>query len=149
MNENPQPEEPDSGNEADIEPETKEKYFWELNPFLTSINKLDVNNTTDDVGEWYIDEELDLAYPSVFASDFVPLDTSTNVGDDSWSAIDALTSLHVLVRSSLTAHQGVSDAQRSLFKVLARHKGLRPILFRRVESKSITHEDSESENEPP
>ena len=49
---------------------------------MTSINKLDVNNTANDVGEWYINEELDLAYFSVFASDFVPSDTSTDVDGD-------------------------------------------------------------------
>jgi len=32
--------------------------MWELNSLGTSINKLDVNNTADDVGEWYINEEL-------------------------------------------------------------------------------------------
>ena len=46
-------------------------------------------------------------------------------------------------------YQGVSDVQGSLFKVPARHKGQKLILFGRVESKSMTHEDSESENEPP
>ena len=54
----------------------------ELNPLITSINKLDVNNTANDVGEWYINKELDLSYFSMFASDFVPSDTSTDVGDD-------------------------------------------------------------------
>ena len=34
-----------------------------------SVNKLDVNNTTNDVGKWYNNEEIDLAYFSVFASD--------------------------------------------------------------------------------
>ena len=67
-NENPQPEEPDSNNEADVKPEAEEESLWELNPLVTSINKLDVNNTANDVGEWYINEELDLAYFSVFAS---------------------------------------------------------------------------------
>jgi len=71
-NENPKPEEPDSVNEADIEPEAEEECLWELNPLVTSNNKLDVNNPTNNVGEWYINEELDLAYFSVFASDFVP-----------------------------------------------------------------------------
>ena len=80
--------------------------LWELNPLITSINKLNVNNTADDVGEWYINEESDLAYFSVSMSS----DTSTDVDDDLWSAIGAMTSLHVLVRSSLTAYQGVSDA---------------------------------------
>ena len=111
MDENPQPKESYSGNEADIEPEAEEECLWELNPLVTSINKLDVNNTADDVSEWYINEELDLTYFSVFTSDSVPSDTSTDVGDDPWSAIDALTSLHVLVRSSLTVYQGVNEAQ--------------------------------------
>jgi len=43
--ENPQPEELDSSNEADVEPEAEEKCLWELNPLVTSINKLDVNST--------------------------------------------------------------------------------------------------------
>ena len=29
-----------------------------IKSLVTSINKLDVNNTADDVGEWYINEEL-------------------------------------------------------------------------------------------
>ena len=82
--ENPQPEELDSGNEADDEPEVKEECLWELNALITSINKLDANNTTNGVGEWYINEELDLAYFSMFASDFVPSDTSTDIDDDPW-----------------------------------------------------------------
>ena len=82
MNENPQSEEPDSDNEADTEPEAEEECSWELNPLVTSINKLDVNNTGDDVGKWYINKELDLAYFSVFASNSVSYDTSTDVDDD-------------------------------------------------------------------
>jgi len=82
VDENLQPEELDSDNEADVEPETEEECLWELNPLVTSFNKLDVNNTANDVGEWYINEELDLIYFSVFSSDFVPSDTSTDVGDD-------------------------------------------------------------------
>jgi len=85
----------------------------------------------------------------VFASDSVPSNTSTDVDDYSWSAIDALTSLHVPVKSSLTVYQDVSDEQWSLFMVPTRHKGQRPILFGRVESKLITHESSESDDESP
>ena len=76
-----------------------------------STNKLDVNNTVDDVGEWQINKELDLAYFSAFASDSIPSDTSTDVDDDPWSAIDALTSLHVPMKSSLKTYQDVGDAQ--------------------------------------
>jgi len=149
MNENPQPEEPDSGNEAYTEPEAKVECLWELNPLVTSINKLDVNNTANDVGEWYINEELNLAYFSVFASDSVPSDTSTNVDDDPWSIIDALTSLHVAVKSSLTMYQDVGNAQESVFLVPARPKGQKPIPFERIKSVLMPHEDSESENESP
>jgi len=128
-NENPQPEESDSGNEADIEQKAEEECPCELNPLVTSINKLDVNNPANDVDEWYINEELHFAYFSVFASDSVPSDTSTDVDDDPWAVIDALTSLHAPMRSSLTAYQGVSDAQGSLFMVPARRKSQKPILF--------------------
>ena len=69
----------------------------ELDPLVTSINKLDVNNTANDVSGWYINEELNLAYFSMFASDSVPSDTSTEVDDDLWSAMDALTSLLSLI----------------------------------------------------
>ena len=51
--------------------------MWELNSLVTSINKLDVNNTADDAGEWYINEELNLGYFFVFAFYSVPSDTST------------------------------------------------------------------------
>ena len=51
IDENPQLEELDSGDEADVEPEVEEEYLWELNPLVTSVNKLDVNNTAIDVGE--------------------------------------------------------------------------------------------------
>jgi len=97
--------------------------MWELNPLVTSVNKLDVNNTADDVGEWYINEELNLAYFSVFASDSVPSDTSTEVDNDPWSAMDALTLLHVPVKSSLKVYQDIDDAQESVFMVPARRKG--------------------------
>ena len=84
--ENPQPEELDSSNESDVELETEEECLWELKPLLTSINKLNVNNTANDIGEWYINEELNLAYFSVFASNFKPLGTSSP-----WLAIYDLT----------------------------------------------------------
>ena len=123
MNENPQPGESDSGNEADTEPEAEEECMWELNPLVMSINKLDVNNTADDVGEQYINEELNLAYFSVFASDSVPSDTSIKVDNDPQSAMDTLTSFHVPMKSSLKTYQDVGDAQESVFMVPSRRKG--------------------------
>jgi len=40
--ENPQPEEPNSSNEADVKPEAEEECLWELNSIITSIDKLDL-----------------------------------------------------------------------------------------------------------
>ena len=116
-------------NEADVEPKAEEEYLWELNPLVMSVNKLNANNTVNDVGEWYINEELDLAYFSVFASNSVPSNTGTDLDDDPWSVIDALTSLQVPVRSSLMVYQSVGDAQGSFFEVPARRKGQKPILL--------------------
>lgn len=45
------PGDPDSGNEADIEPEPDDDFLCELNPLVINIDKLDVNPTADDVGE--------------------------------------------------------------------------------------------------
>ena len=60
--ENLQPEEPDSGNEADTEPEAKEECLWEIDPLVTSIDKLDLNITTNVKGNLFINEDLDLVY---------------------------------------------------------------------------------------
>ena len=42
--ENPHPEEPDSGNEADTEPE-EDECLWEINPLVMSIDKLNFYTT--------------------------------------------------------------------------------------------------------
>ena len=69
-NENLQPEEPDTGNEADTEPEAEEECIRELNLLVTSINKLDINNTFDDIGELYINEAVSythLTLPTIYS----------------------------------------------------------------------------------
>ena len=90
----------------------KKNAFWELNPLVMSANKLDFNNTTNVEGEWFINKNLDLAYRSVLASDSVPSDTSTDVDSDSFPIIDALTSLHAPLKSSLMVHKKSSDMCR-------------------------------------
>ena len=47
----------------------EDECLWEINLFVTSIDKLDVNITVNVEGEWFINEDLDLAYFSAFASD--------------------------------------------------------------------------------
>ena len=44
--ENPHPEEHESGNKADVELE-EDECLWEINPFVTSIDKLDFNTTAN------------------------------------------------------------------------------------------------------
>ena len=85
----------------------------------------------------------------MFASDSVPSDTSTDVDDDLWSAMDALTSLHVPVKSSFGTYRDAGNTQESIFMVPARRKGQKPILFGRIESEPMTCAESESEKEPP
>ena len=85
----------------------------------------------------------------MFASDSILSDTSTDIDDDPWSAIDALTSLVAPVKSSLMVYENISDVQGSLFEVPAKHKGQKPILFGRIESEPVIREDSESGVKPP
>jgi len=88
-----------------------------------SIDKLNFNNTVNVVGEWFINNNLDLAYLFALASDSIPSDTSIDVDSNPWSAINFLTPLHTPVRSSLMVHEKTSDAQGAFFEVLAKHKG--------------------------
>jgi len=49
----------------------------EADLLVTSVDKLIFNNIANDAGEWYINENLDLAYLSALVSDLIPSDTST------------------------------------------------------------------------
>ena len=64
-------------------------------------------------------------------------------------AIDALTSLHVPVKSSFETYQDAGDAQESIFIVLAKRKGQKLILFGQVKPEPMSREGSESEKELP
>jgi len=46
-------------------------------------------------------------------------------------------------------HEKTSDAQGALFEVPAKHKGQKPILFRRIESEPMTRESSKDDFESP
>jgi len=83
----------DSGNEGDAEPE-EDECLWKINSLVMSIGKLCSDTTVNVEGEWFINEDLDLAYFSTFALDSVRSDTSTDVDSDPWSTMNALTSLH-------------------------------------------------------
>ena len=85
----------------------------------------------------------------MLASNSVSSDTITDVDNDSLFAIDALTSLHALIRSSFMIHDKASDAQGAFFEVPAKHKDQKSILFGRFESEPMTHEISEDDFESP
>jgi len=90
-----------------------------------------------------------LAYFSVFASDSVPSDTSANIGSDPWSAINALTSLRAPTKSSLLVCEKIESAHNAFFKVPARRKGQKPILFGQIETKPVACESSGDSSESP
>ena len=60
VDKNPHPEELNSGNEADTEPE-EDECLWKINPLVMSIGKLSSDTTSNVKGEWFINEDLDLA----------------------------------------------------------------------------------------
>ena len=64
------------------ESEEEEKYLWKINPLVTGVEKLNFDTTINIEGEWFINENLDLVYFSVFASYSVSSDTSTDVDGD-------------------------------------------------------------------
>jgi len=49
--ENLQPKEPVFGKEADAKPEIEEECLWEINPLVTSVDKLNFDTTTNIRGE--------------------------------------------------------------------------------------------------
>ena len=112
-----------------IEPK-EDEYFWKINPLVISINKLDFHTTTNVEGEWFINENLDLAYFSVFASDSVSSDTSIDIDSDHWLAMKALTSLRAPINSFLIVCEKIRDTHNALFEVPAKRKGQKPILFK-------------------
>lgn len=54
----------ENGNEADTEPEpvNEEDFEFEINPLVVNSDIIDVTNTADEVGQWFINENLDFAY---------------------------------------------------------------------------------------
>jgi len=63
--------------------------------------------------------------------------------------MDALTSLHVPVKSSFKMYQDVGDAQESIIMVPTIRKGQKLILFGQIKSEPMSRKESESEKEPP
>jgi len=71
------------------------------------------------------------------------------VDSDSWSAMNALTSFHAPLKSSLLLHEEIGGIYNAFFKVLAKRKGQKPILFWRIETEPVDYESSEGNSESP
>jgi len=63
------------------------------------------------------------------------------------SAVDALTSLRVPIKSSFMVHEKTSDAQGAFFEVPAKRKGQKLILLGKIESELVTRESSKDDLE--
>ena len=107
-----------------------------------SIDKLDFDTTSNVESEWFINEDLDLAYFFAFALDSVPLDTSTDVDSDPWSAIYALISLHAPIKSSLLIREKIRGIHNAFSEVPAKRKGQKSILFGRIETDPVACEST-------
>jgi len=94
-------------------------------------------------------KNLDLAYFSAFAPDSVLSNTSTDVNSDPYSAMNALTSLCVPIKSSLMVHEKIRDVYNAIFGVPAKRQGQEPILFGRNECEPIAYESSGGNSESP
>jgi len=79
-----------------------------------------LDTTANVESEWFINKDLDFAYFSTIALDVVPSDTSTDVGRDPWSIVNALTSLHAPTKSSLLVREKIGSAHNALFEVPAK-----------------------------
>jgi len=114
-----------------------------------SIEKLNFATTANIGSEWFINEDLDLAYFSVFASNSVLSDTSTDIGSDPYSVMNTLTSLRVPVKSSLLVHEKIKGAHNALFDVPAKRKDQKSILFGWIKIEPVACESSEKNFESP
>jgi len=59
-----------------MEPETKEECLWEINPLVMSVGKLNFITNANVEGKWFINEDLELVYFFMFASDSIPSGTN-------------------------------------------------------------------------
>lgn len=103
----------------DTELESRDECLCELIFSVLRLDKFDVNDTANDEVKWYINKNLELANLSVCASNCIPSDTSIEVDDDVWSAIDYLTSLQVLKKSSFLTKDGIDNVRGAFFEVPA------------------------------
>jgi len=114
-----------------------------------SIDKINFDTTANVESEWFINKDLDLAYFSAFASDSIPSDTSTDVGSDPWSAMNALTSLCAPIKSSLLVREKNKGAHNAIFEVPAKRKGQKLILFGWIKTEPVACESSGGNFESP
>jgi len=131
----------------DMEPK-EDECLWEINLLVMSIDQLNSNTITNVEGEWSIHKDLDLAYFPAFAYDYVPLDTSTDVDSDPWSAMNALTSLCAPIKLSLLVRAKRLEVHTMLsLKYQPSKKSQKLIQFGRIETEPMAYESSGGNSE--
>ena len=63
--------------------------------------------------------------------------------------MNTLTSLYAPIKSSLLVHEKIGGTHNTLFKVLAKQKGQKPILFGRIETEPVACESLGDNSESP
>lgn len=73
---------PDSGNEVDAELESDDDCPWKINLSIVDLENLTLNDPSLDKGVWYLNDDAELGYLSPCASQLIPLDTKTDIGEE-------------------------------------------------------------------
>lgn len=135
----------DSSNEVDSKPMPLEDkdFEYEINPLARSLGKFSVTDVVDEAGDWVINEDIDIAYMPVVASNSLPSYTNTEV--DRLFELETLITFHLPIQSSLISHSEIVVDKNAIFEVPARQSNQRPIVFENV--KTQFRQDSDSEND--
>jgi len=113
----PLPEDVDSGNEADSEPEENTPATFSFKPIVAYLNDPECNNPTENDGEWVINESITFNY-------HVSIDLFKYVDD---------TSLHMPLSMLSITSTLVENGEGSVFVVPPSNKNQSLIVFGKVQ----------------
>ena len=111
------PEDINSGNEADSEPEEDTPATFTFKPIVAYLNDPECNNPTEDDGEWVINENITFDYP---------------VSADLFKSVDD-TSLHMPLSMLSMTSTPIENGKESVFVVPSSKRNQSPIVFDRIQ----------------
>jgi len=113
----PLPEDVDSGNEADSEPEEDTSDTFSFKPIVAYLNDPERNNPIEDHGRWVINESINFNYP-------VSVDLFKSADD---------TFLHMPLSMLSMTSTSVENDEGSVLVIPLSKKNQSPIVFGRVQ----------------